>query len=83
MDGSIHLTAQERKMLLQAYRFGVDVSVSRRSHLVLLRADGLTWQQIKTVLFCSFDLISTTLKLFSQGRVAAPASAATTLGEYV
>ncbi|WP_437221979.1 IS630 family transposase [Planctomicrobium sp. SH661] len=71
MDGSIHLTAQERKMLLQAYRFGVDVSVSRRAHLVLLRADGLTWQQIKTVLFCSFDLISTTLKLFSQGRVAA------------
>lgn len=71
MDGSIQLTAQERKMLLQAYRSGADLSTSRRAHIVLLRAQGLTWQQIKTVLFCSFDLISTTLKLFTQGGVAA------------
>jgi putative transposase len=71
MDGSIQLTAQERKMLLQAYRSGTNLSVSRRAHIVLLRADGLTWQQIKSVLFCSFDLISTTLKFFTQGRVAA------------
>ena len=71
MDGSIDLTAQERKMLLQAYRSGTDTRIARRAHIVLLRADGLTWQQIKAVLFCSFDLISTTLKLFTQGRVAA------------
>jgi len=71
MDGSIQLTAQERKMLLQAYRSGADVPLSRRAHIVLLRADGLTWQQIKVVLFCSFDLISITLKLFTQGGIAA------------
>ncbi|WP_437222716.1 hypothetical protein SH661x_002907 [Planctomicrobium sp. SH661] len=71
MDGSIHLTAQERKMLLQTYRSGADLSVARRAHNVLLLAHGLTWQQIKAVLFCSFDLISTTLKLFTQKRVAA------------
>jgi len=71
MDGSIQLTAQERKVLLQAYHSGADLPLSRRAHIVLLRADGLTWQQIKAVLFCSFDLISTTLKAFTQGRVAA------------
>lgn len=69
MDGSIQLTAQERKRLLQAYRSGADMKTSRRAHIVLLRADGLTWQQIKAVLFCSFDLISQTLKTFAQNRV--------------
>src|SRR5690606_9187195 len=44
---------------------------SRRAHIILLRAQGLTWQQVKTVLFCSFDLISATLTLFRKGRVAA------------
>jgi putative transposase len=69
MDGSIQLTAQERKVLLQAYRSGGDGRISRRVHVVLLREKGLSWQQIKEVLFCSFDLISQTLKAFAQGRV--------------
>lgn len=51
MDGSIQLTAQERKMLLQAYRSGHDARVARRAHVVLLKAEGLTWQQIKKVLW--------------------------------
>jgi len=73
MDGSIQITAtaQERTMLLQAYRSAIDLSTSQGAHIVLLRADGLTWQQMKAVLFCSFDLISTTLALFREGRVAA------------
>ena len=70
MDGSIQVTDQERKMLLQAYRSGVDSRISRRAHVVLLRAEGLTWQQIKTVLFCSFDLISQALKAFAGGGVS-------------
>lgn len=69
MDGSIRLTDEERKVLLQAYRSSAQVKVSRRAHVVLLRAEGLTWQQIKAVLFCSFDLISTTLKLFADAGV--------------
>jgi hypothetical protein len=44
---------------------------ARRVHLILLRADGLSWQQIMTVLFCSFDLISQTLKALAAGGVAA------------
>lgn len=71
MDGSIQLTAQERKMLLQAYRSGHDARVARRAHVVLLKAEGLTWQQIKKVLFCSFDLISATLKAYACGGVQA------------
>lgn len=71
MDGSIRLTAQERKMLLQAYRSGTDSRISRRAHVVLLRAEGLTWEQIRAVLFCSFDLISQTLKTFANGGVNA------------
>ncbi|HWL09929.1 MAG TPA: hypothetical protein VNQ76_16100 [Planctomicrobium sp.] len=71
MDGSIQLTAQGRKMLLQAYRSGTNTRIARRAHIVLLRDDGLTWLHMKAVLFCSFDRISTTLKLFTEVRVAA------------
>jgi putative transposase len=71
MDGSIVLSAEDHKVLLQAYRSGSDARTARRVHLILLRADGLSWQQIKTVLFCSFDLISQTLKAFAAGGVAA------------
>lgn len=71
MDGSIQLTCQERKMLLEAYRSGSDLRISRRAHIVLLRASGMTWQQIKNALFCSFDLISQTLKSFATGGVCA------------
>lgn len=71
MDGSIRLTAQERKMLLQAYRSGADTRIARRAHVVLLRAEGRTWQDIKESLFCSGDLISRSLKIFADGGVAA------------
>ena len=38
MDGSIELSTNERKMLLDAYRCGTDVWIARRAHIVLLRA---------------------------------------------
>jgi putative transposase len=80
MDGSIELTAHERKMLLKAYRSGTDPRAARRAHIVLLRADGLTWEHIRQVLYCSNDLIADTLRAWAGGGVAAvlePASAST------
>jgi transposase len=71
MDRSVRLSNEERKMLLQVYRSGSNPRVARRAHVVLLRAEGLTWQQIKDVLFCSWDLIAQTLKAFATGGVAA------------
>lgn len=71
MEGSISLTVEERKLLLQAYRSGRDARVARRAHVVLLRADGWTWQEIQTALFCSTDLIAEALRCFAEDGVAA------------
>jgi transposase len=71
MDGSIRLTGKERKVLLKAYRSGHDCRVARRAQVVLLWADGWTWQQMREVLFCSHDLIAGTLRKFKAGGVAA------------
>lgn len=71
MDGSIELTVEERKVLLQAYRAGRDARAARRAHVVLLRAGGWTWQQIREALFCSNDLIAETMARFAKGRVGA------------
>lgn len=68
MDGSIGLSAKERKRLLQAYRAGNGRS-SRRAHVILLLAGHWTWEQIRAVLFCSNDLISRTLRRWTDGRV--------------
>ena len=71
MDGSIRLTDEERKVLLKAYRSGRDRHIARRAHVLLLRADGRTWREIREVLYCSHDLISGTLRRFKTGGVAA------------
>jgi transposase len=71
MDGSIRLTKKERKTLLRAYRAGSDARVSRRAHVVLLRAADFSWEQIRSVLFCSNDLISETMRKFAAGGVQA------------
>jgi hypothetical protein len=49
MDGSIELTADERKMLLKSYRSGTDARCARRAHIVLLRAAGWTWDRIRVL----------------------------------
>lgn len=69
MDGSIQLTDVERKMLLSSLRNGRDSRTSRRAHVILLHANGLTWQEIREVLFCSHDLIAETLRDFAMGGV--------------
>ncbi|MDB5341764.1 MAG: Transposase [Schlesneria sp.] len=71
MEGSICLTVEERKLLLQAYRSGRDALVARRAHVILLRARGWTWQEIQATLFCSTDLIIESLRRFAEDGVAA------------
>lgn len=71
MEGSISLTKNQRKVLLQNYRAGRSARISRRCHVILLRADGWTWQQIQGVLLCSTDLISETLRKFIAGGLSA------------
>lgn len=77
MDGSISLTVAERKVLLKAYRSGTDARAARRAHVVLLRANGWTWQEIQAALFCSPDLIAETVRCFASGGVAAVLGEAT------
>lgn len=69
MEGSIRLTEEERKVLLRAYRSGSDARVARRAHVLLLRATGWTWGQIRDALFCSNDLITETMRWFTTGGV--------------
>jgi putative transposase len=71
MEGSIRLTQEERKVLLKAYRAGSDARIARRAHVVLLRASGWTWEQIRSALFCSNDLITETMRWFTAGGVRA------------
>lgn len=71
MDGSISLTVEERKVLFKAYRSGSDVRIARRAHVLLLRVEGWTWQEIQEILFCSTDLIADTLRRFAEGGVSA------------
>lgn len=69
MEGSIRLSAEVRKRLLRAYRAG-DARIARRAHVMLLLADGWTWEGIRCALFCSNDLISRTLKQYHAAGVA-------------
>ncbi len=64
MDGSIQLTAKERKVLLKSYRSGDDVRVARRVQVVLLHSDGWTYRRIREVTFASNDFISNSLRQF-------------------
>jgi putative transposase len=57
MDGSIQLSAEQRKGLLKLYRSGDDVTTSRRAHVILLLADGLSHREVRAVLYVSFALI--------------------------
>src|SRR3954468_21777100 len=69
MDGSIRLTAEERKGLLQAYRSGA--KRCRRAHIVLLLADGLSIRDVRRVTYASFDLIADCAGEFRRGGVKA------------
>jgi transposase len=70
MDGSIRLTAEERKALLHQYRAG-PAKPGRRAHIVLLLADGLSVRDVRRVTYASFDLIADCAGRFRRGRVRA------------
>ncbi len=68
MDGSIELSAAERKSILRACQRGPSVQVSRRAQVLLLLAAGHSWRQIRAVAFVSFELIQECIRRWSVGR---------------
>lgn len=69
MDGSIFLSAEQRKALLQLLRCGDDARISRRAHIVLLLADGFSHRQIRAVAYVSFELIGECAERFRRAGV--------------
>jgi transposase len=58
MDGSIELSAKERKVMLDTYRKSTSPSLRLRAHIVLLLADGYAWREIASTLFTSTRTIA-------------------------
>jgi len=71
MDGSIEMSAEQRKVLLAAYRCGTDARSARRAHIVLLVAEGWSYREVRAITFASFDLIRDCVGSFQQGGSAA------------
>src|SRR5690349_2744236 len=71
MSASISLTPQQRKTLLHLYRRHTDPEVCRRAHILLLLADGYTWQTIAAVLFTSPSTIARWQQRFHDGGLTA------------
>jgi putative transposase len=70
MDGSIAVSAADRKALLTLVRAAVGVR-SRQAHVVLLRADGWSHRQIRLATFASFDFIGDAVRLYRRRGLAA------------
>lgn len=68
MDGSIRLSRDQRKTLLDAYRSG-NARVARRSHVLLLLDDGLSYREVRAVLYASNDLIADCVRRFREGGI--------------
>lgn len=58
MNSTIVLAADERKTLLHLYRHATDPDLGRRAHILLLLAEGYTWDTIVAVLFTSSSTIA-------------------------
>lgn len=71
MKSSIALTAPQRKALLHLYRHHTNPEVCRRAHILLLLADGYTWQTIAAILFTSASTIDRWQQRFHDGGLAA------------
>jgi putative transposase len=71
MDGSIQLRSEERKSLLLQVRRGTDPQQRLRAHVLLLLADGWTWNVIVAVLFTSSSTINRWRRRFHEERLAA------------
>jgi transposase len=64
MTRSVILDAQQRRALLERYRRDPDPNVRFRSHILLLLADGRTWEEVAALLFCSSRTIDRWVKRF-------------------
>jgi transposase len=71
MDGSIRLTANERKMALSSYRSGGSARVARRAHVLLLLDRGWSYRQIMEATFSSSDLVASVKEGFLKGGMEA------------
>jgi putative transposase len=67
MEGSIRLSAKERKMLLQVYRAA---RTARRALILLQLAEGWSYRQIMEALLASPTMIAAVKRDFSAGGVA-------------
>ena len=77
MDGSIQLSASDRKALVTVCQRGPTVQASRRSQVILLLAAGWSWREIRASVFVSFDLIRECLARWRRGGAAAVIEAVT------
>jgi transposase len=71
MSCTIALSPDERKALLDCYRHPDAPQTGRRAHVLLLLADGYSWDTIAAVLFTSPSTIARWQERFCQGGVAA------------
>jgi transposase len=71
MDGSIRMTAAERKTALSIYRGGGDARVARRAHVLLLLDDGHSYRQIMEFTFAGSETIARLKARFAEGRLEA------------
>ncbi len=73
MTLSVTLDARQRQALLDRYRKDSDPDVRFRAHILLLLADGHTWQTVGAILFCSSRTIDRWVKRFHEEGVEAVA----------
>ena len=71
MTTSIASLNRQRKALLYLYRRHPEPEVRHRAHLLLLLADGHTWQTIATVLYTSSSTIARWQQRFDDGGLLA------------
>lgn len=71
MEGSIRLSASERKTVLSVYRGTGDARVARRAHVLLLLDGDWSYREIMEALFCSSDLVATVKRRFLDAGVEA------------
>ena len=58
MEGSIHLSAKDRKTLIKVYRGSGPANVARRAHVLVLLAEGWSYRRIMSDLFASSELVA-------------------------
>ncbi len=67
MDGSFAAGPAGRKRLLEMYRRHPDPAVRQRAHMMLLLADGWSWSQVESALYCSRRTMARWKERFERG----------------